>query len=56
MAVDVLRNGMHDNVGAMLQRILHIGTHEGVVDNHQNAVPVGNFSNLRDINHSEGRV
>lgn len=44
---------MNDNVGAMLQRILDIRAHEGVIDNHQDSVTVGDFRDLGDIDHSK---
>lgn len=56
MAIDVFRNGMNDKVGAVLQRILDIGAHEGVIDNHQDSMAVGDIRNLGDIDHPKCRV
>lgn len=56
MAVDVFRNGMDHNVGAVVQGVLDIGAHEGVVHDHRDAMAVGNSRHLCDIHHPQGRV
>lgn len=56
MAVDVFRNGMDHNVGAVVQGVLDIGAHEGVVHDHRDAMAVGNSRHLCDIHHPQSRV
>ena len=56
VAVDVLGDRVHDNVGAVVERVLHIRAHEGVVDDDHDAVLVGDGGDLADVDEREGRV
>lgn len=56
VTVDILGHGVNHHVGAVIQRVLDIGAHEGVVDHNQDAMAVGNFSHGFDIHQTEGRV
>lgn len=49
VAVDVLCDGMHDDVGAVVERVLHIGAHEGVVDDDEDAMAVGDVDDGADV-------
>lgn len=49
VAVDVLGDGVHDDVGAVVERVLHVGAHEGVVDDDEDAVAVGDVDNGADV-------
>jgi len=54
--VDVLCDAVHDDVGAMVQRVLHVRAHEGIVDNNHDAVLVRDGSDGADIDEREGGV
>ena len=54
--VDVLRDAVDDNVGAVVQRVLHVGGHEGVIDDDHDAVLVGEGRNLADVDELQGGV
>ncbi len=56
MAVDVLGDGVHDNVGSEIQRVLDVRGQKGVVNDDQNAVAVGDFDDLADVDQTQGRV
>lgn len=56
VAVDVLGHGVHDEVGTVVQGVLDIGAHEGVVNNNHDAVLVGNVGNGTDVHQAEGGV
>lgn len=56
MAVDVLGHGVDDNVGTVVERVLDVGAHEGVVDDDENAMAVGDLGNGLDIDQAEGGV
>jgi hypothetical protein len=53
MAVDVLGHRVHDNVGAMVEWILHVGRQEGVVDHDENTMLMGYSSHLPDVHERE---
>jgi hypothetical protein len=44
VAVDVLGDTVYDDICAVLEGVLNVRTHESVVNNHEDAVLVGNFS------------
>lgn len=50
MAIDVLGNGVDNNVCTMLQWILNIRAHKGVINNNPDPVRMGYFSDTLDIN------
>lgn len=52
MAVNVLSNGVHDDVGTVVQRVLDIGAHECVVNHHKDSMAMRNGSNLLNIDQS----
>lgn len=56
MSVDVLRNRMDHDIGAMIQRFLDIRAHKGVVDHDHNSMTVRDCRDLGDIHHPQGRV
>lgn len=56
VAVDVFGDGVHDNVGAVGEGVLDIGGHEGVVDDDEDAVLVGDVGDGADVDEREGRV
>lgn len=56
VTVNVLGNRVDHNVGTVIQRVLDIGAHESVVDNHQNTVAVSNLRNGTDINKAQSGV
>jgi hypothetical protein len=56
VAVDVLGHGVDDDIGAVVERVLDVGAHEGVVDDNENAMAVGDLGNGLDIDQAEGGV
>lgn len=56
MTVDILSDGVNNNVGTVVERVLNVGAHESVVDNDQDAMTVGDISNSLNIDQAEGRV
>lgn len=56
VAVDVLCNGVDDDVGAVIERVLDVGGEEGVVDDDKDAVLVGDGSHFADVDEGEGGV
>lgn len=56
MAVDVLGHGVYDNIGAVVEGVLHIRRHEGVVNNHHDAAGVGGGGDGADVDETEGGV
>lgn len=56
VAVDVLCDGVHDDVGAVVQRVLHVGGQERVVDHDQDAVLVGDGGDVPDVDQAQRRV
>ena len=49
VTVDVLCDAVHDNVGAVVQRVLDVGREEGVVNDDHDAVVVRDRGNRSDI-------
>lgn len=49
MAVDVFCDGVDDDVGAVVERVLHVGAQEGVVDHDHDAVLVGDGGDFADV-------
>lgn len=56
VAVDVLCDGVHDDVGAVVQGVLDVGAQEGVVDDDQDAAGVGGGGDGADVDQAEGGV
>lgn len=56
MAVDVLCNGVDDDVGAMIEGVLDVGRQEGVVDDDHNAAGVGGGGDSADVDEAQGGV
>ena len=56
VAADPLGDGMHDDVGAELDRPAEIGGGERVVDEDRNAGRMGDVRELRDVEHLEARI
>lgn len=56
VAVDVFGDGVDDNVGAVGEGVLDIWGHEGVVDDDEDAVLVGDVGDGADVDEREGRV
>jgi hypothetical protein len=54
--VDVLCDAVHDDVGAVVQRVLHVRAHEGVVDDDHDAMLVRDGSDGADVDEREGGV
>lgn len=49
VAVDILCDGVHDDVSAVVERVLHVGAHEGVIDNDEDAVAVGDVDDGANV-------
>jgi hypothetical protein len=47
---------MYHDIGAMVQGILNVRAHEGVVHNHHDAVLMRNRRDLADVHQRQGRV
>lgn len=56
VAVDILCDGVDDDVGAVVERVLHVGAHEGVVDDDEDTVLAGDVDNGADVDQAEGWV
>jgi hypothetical protein len=56
VAVDILCNGVNDDVGAVVERVLHVGTHEGIIDDDKDAVAAGDVDDGTDVDEAEGWV
>jgi hypothetical protein len=56
VSIDVLCNGVNDNVCAVVERVLDIRGEEGVVDYDKNAVLVCDGGDFADVNEGEGWV
>lgn len=56
VTVDILGHGVHDQIGAVVQRVLDIGTHKCIIDHDQNAMAVGDLRDGLDIHQAEGWV
>lgn len=56
VAVDVLGDTVHHNIGAVIKRVLDVRAQEGVVDNNHDAVLVGSSRDGADVDETEGRV
>lgn len=56
VSVDVLGDGMDDNVGTVVEWVLDVWGEEGVVDNNHDAVLVGLVGNSADIDQAESWV
>jgi hypothetical protein len=56
MSVNVLGDRMHDNVRSVIQRILKIRAHEGIINNNVDAMLVSNGCYLADIHQPQSRV
>ena len=56
MAAQVLGRRMHHDVGAKFQRTLQIRRHEGVIDNGQNSMLLGDGSDASQVRHGQERV
>jgi len=53
VAADPFGGGVHDDVGAKLDRAAEIGRRKGVVDQQRNFRAMGDVGDLRDIQHFE---
>lgn len=49
MAVDILGHGVDNQVGAVVQWVLDVGAHEGVVDDDGDAMLVGDVGDGADV-------
>lgn len=56
VAVDVLGNRVDDDVGAVVERVLHVGGEERVVDDDEDAVFVGDGGDGADVDEGERGV
>lgn len=56
VAVDVLCDAVDDDVGTVVERVLDVRRHEGVVNDDHDAVLVGNGGDLADVDEGQGRV
>lgn len=56
VSVDVLCHRVHDNVGAVVEWVLHVGAHEGVVDDDHDAVLVGDGGDFADVDERQRGV
>lgn len=56
VAVDVLSDGVDDDVGAVVERVLDVGAHEGVVDDDEDAMATGDVDDGADVDQAEGGV
>lgn len=54
--INVLGNTVHHDICAVLKRVLDVRAHEGVVDNNENTVLVGNSGNGRNVNQRKSGV
>lgn len=56
VAVDILGDGVDDDVGAVVERVLHVGAQEGVIDHDHDAVLMGDGGDFADVDEGQGRV
>lgn len=56
VAVDVLCDGVDDNVGAVVERVLDVGGEEGVVDDDEDVLGAGDGDNGGNVDEAQGRV
>ena len=56
VAVDVLGDGVNDNVGTVIKRVLHVWGKESVVDDNHNAVLVSLLGDGANVNETESWV
>ena len=56
MSIDVLGDGVYDNVRAMVERILDVGTEKGVVYYHHDAMLMCNGCNVPNIHKTQGGI
>ena len=56
MAVDVFGNGMHNDIGTVIQRVLDVRTQERVVDHDHDPVPVRHRGNIPDVDQTQCRI
>ncbi len=56
VAVDILGHGVHDDVGAVVERVLEVWRHEGVVHNDHDAVLVRDGRDIADVDEAESWV
>jgi len=56
VSVDVLGHGVHDDVGAVAEWVLHVGAEEGVIDDDHDAVLVRLVCDGADVDEAEGWV
>lgn len=54
--IDILRHRVNDDICAVIQWVLHIGTEEGIVDHHHDSVLMCNRSNFADIDQCQGGI
>lgn len=56
MAIDVLCDGVNDDISTVVEWILHVGREEGVVDDYEDAAGVGSGSNRADVDEAQSGV
>lgn len=56
MSVDVLGHGVHHNVGTVVERVLDVRAHKGVVDHNEDAMAMRHGGHFLNIHETQGRV
>lgn len=56
MPINVFRDRVYHDISAMIERVLDIGAEEGVIDDYQDAMSVGDVSDVPDVNQAQGGV
>jgi hypothetical protein len=56
VAIDILCDAVDDNIGAVVEWVLDVRAHEGVVDDDHDAVGVGGGGDLADVDEAQGGV
>jgi len=56
VAIDVFRDRVDDDIGAVLQRVLNVRTHESVINNNFDTIRMGNFADGTNIYQCQSRI
>ena len=56
MSIYILRHGVDYNVGTVIQRVLDVGTKEGIVYHHHYAMSMRHCCNFANIDESQSRI
>ena len=56
MPVNVFGDRVNDNVCAMVERVLNVGTEEGIIDHDHDAISVGHSGDVPNVNQAQRRI